>query len=77
MFYNAKNLERIIFSKNFKTTNVITMSYMFSGCVSLKELNLSSFETANVTNMSNMFYKCRNLKKLDLLHFNTENVTSM
>ena len=77
MFYNSKNLEKIIFSSKFKTTNVINMDYMFSGCIRLKELNLSSFETINATNMTHMFYKCRQLEKLDVSSFNTENVTNM
>ena len=34
------------------------MSYMFSFCSSLKELNLSNFNTNNVTNMRYMFYEC-------------------
>ena len=34
------------------------MSYMFSRCSSLKELNLSNFNTYNVTDMSYMFSKC-------------------
>ena len=34
------------------------MSYMFSGCYSLKELNLSNFNTNNVINMNMMFNKC-------------------
>ena len=31
------------------------MSYMFSDCYSLKELDLSSFDTHNVKNYENMF----------------------
>ena len=31
---------------------------MFSGCSSLKELNLSNFNTNNVTDMTDMFYEC-------------------
>ena len=34
------------------------MSYMFAGCSSLKELNLSNFNTTNVTDMRNMFSGC-------------------
>ena len=32
------------------------MEYMFSSCVNLTSLDLSSFSTEHVTNMSNMFY---------------------
>ena len=34
------------------------MSYMFSECSSLKELNLNNFNTNNVTDMSYMFAGC-------------------
>ena len=36
------------------------MSYMFSGCSSLKELNLSNFNANNVKNMRGMFSRCSN-----------------
>ena len=40
------------------------MSSMFSGCSSLKELNLSNFNINNVTYMDGMFYRCSDdLKK--------------
>ena len=50
---------------------------MFSGCSSLKELNLSNFNTNNVTNMNSMFSGCSSLKELNLSNFNTNNVTNM
>ena len=53
------------------------MSDMFSGCSSLKELNLNNFNTNNVTNMSLMFSGCSSLKELNLNNFNTNNVTNM
>ena len=53
------------------------MSRMFSGCSSLKELNLNNFNTNNVTNMSWMFYRCSSLNELNLNNFNTNNVTDM
>ena len=56
------------------------MSDMFSGCSSLKELNLSNFNTNNVNNMHCMFSGCSNcssLKELNLSNFNTNNVTDM
>ena len=34
------------------------MSWMFSGCSSLKELNLANFNTNNVTNLISMFSGC-------------------
>ena len=53
------------------------MSYMFCGCSSLKELNLSNFNTNNVNNMSGMFSGCSSLEELNLSNFNTNNVINM
>ena len=49
------------------------MSFMFSGCSSLKELNLNNFNTNNVTNMSYMFSGCIALKKENII--TTDNKT--
>ena len=49
---------------------------MFSGCSSLKSLNLSSLNTEKVTDMSGMFAGSA-LTTLDLTSFNTANVTDM
>ena len=53
------------------------MSFMFNGCSSLKEINLSNFNTHNVTDISCMFYECSSLKEINLSNFNTNNVTDM
>ena len=53
------------------------MSNMFSGCYSLKYLDLSNFNTENVTDMSNMFSGCSSLKKLDLSRSHTQKDTNM
>ena len=53
------------------------MGYMFHGCSSLKELNLSNFNTNNVTYMGYIFSKCSSLRELNLSNFNTNNVTDM
>ncbi len=44
---------------------------MFSGCFSLKELDVSNFNTNNVINMQLMFYRCSSLEKLNINNFNT------
>ena len=44
----------------FYSNNVKNMVGMFSGCSSLKELNLSNFNTNNVKNMGYMFSRCSN-----------------
>ena len=43
------------------------MSFMFSGCNSLTNLNLSNFNTQNVTDMSGMFSGCNSLKKYNII----------
>ena len=62
---------------SFDTTNVTSMSSMFSNCSNLTSLNVSNFNTNKVTNMSNMFQRCSSLTSLDLSNWNTENVTNM
>ena len=42
------------------------MSYIFEGCSSIKEINLSSFNTNQVTDMKYMFYGCSSLKALNI-----------
>lgn len=57
--------------------DITSMSYMFSGCEFLKQLNVSGLNTNNVTNMSRMFYECGGLTNLDVSNFNTSQVTNM
>ena len=54
------------------------MNYMFSNCLSLKELDLTSFNTTTVTNMSYMFNRNTSLNLIKFgNNFNTSNVTNM
>ena len=60
--------------------NPITdMSYMFSECNSLNNLqDISKWNTKNVTNMSYMFSECYSLDNLpDISKWDTKNVTNM
>ena len=41
------------------------MSYMFSFCINLNNVDLSSFDAKNVIDMTNMFFKCENLINLE------------
>lgn len=52
------------------------MQGMFSGCQSLKEIDLSKFNTYLVTNMSELFYKCFNLRNIYVNNPNW-NITSV
>ena len=61
----------------FDTTNVTSMSYMFSECKALTTLDVSGWDTRNVNNMSRMFYKCNGLVTLDVSNWDTSSVTNM
>ena len=58
----------------FKSSSVTDMSYMFSGCESLKELNLNNLATNSVIDMRRMFYNCKSLTTLNLNSFKTNNL---
>ena len=45
------------------------MNSLFSGCSSLKEINITNFKTNKVIDMSCMFYGCISLKELNLSNF--------
>lgn len=49
---------------NLNTESVEDMSFMFSGCTSLKSLDISSFSSASLINMTEMFRGCENLVSL-------------
>ena len=62
---------------SFDTSQVTSMSYMFSGMSKLTSLNLSNFDTSKVTDTSNMFFGMSGLTNLNISNFNTSNVTNM
>lgn len=77
LFSGLRNLEDIQNLSNLDTSNVTDMSYLFYGCNSLANLDLSGFKTDQVTDMSYMFFFCYSLAELDLSGFRTANVTDM
>ena len=50
---------------------------MFSGCSSLRELNLNNFNIKNETSLSWIFRGCALLKELTINNFNINNVVSI
>ena len=75
-------LERMMFGpklplRDFNTSNVTDMSYMFYNCNNLTTLDVSNFDTSNVTNMYNIFYNCQSLTSLDVSKWNTGKVINM
>ena len=78
MFSDLGNIQSIEFDEYINTSNVMNMSYMFSSCYALKELDLDSFDTRKVTDMESLFNGCVELVSLDLGdNFKTLNVTNM
>ena len=74
--YNIKDLNEIKVTFKFKKL-LTNMSHMFSGCSSLKSVDLSSFNTNNINNMSFVFDACRHLESINLSSLNTHNVKKM
>ena len=65
------------FTIALKGNSITDMSYMFSGCTYLINVDFSHFNSYGVTNMENLFSYCTNLINLDLTALNTKNVTNM
>lgn len=72
LFNGLVNLKKISF-KN--TSKIINMSYLFSNCTTLEEINFQEINTSNVTNMSFMFNKCSSL--ITIPQFDTRKVTNV
>ena len=77
MFANLMNITKIEGLTNLNTEKVTDMSFMFSDCSNLQNLDLSSFNTSNVTFMPDMFYGCGALTSLDLTNFDMSRIESV
>ena len=76
-FFNCQNLTEIDNIEKIDTSECVNMAALFSRCINLKNLDLSSFNTSKVENMDWMFDSCSSLMNLDISSFNTSNVTNM
>jgi len=75
-FYKFKNKGKYIIQYSF--TNLLTKAdYLFHGCKSLVNIDLSNFNTQNVINIACMFNKCKSLININLSNFNTQNVKNI
>ena len=72
LFRRCNNLTKMEF--NFKIKKAKYLSYMFSECENITNINLSNFQTKNVKDMTYMFSGCNKLSNIDLsnLAFNEE-----
>ena len=66
MFRRCNNLKMKL---NFNIKKAKYLSYMFSGCEKLTNINLSNFQTTNVKDMTYMFSGCKNLTNIDISNF--------
>ena len=65
MFNNCKQLTSIPWNEfNIDTSQCTNMRYMFTGCIALTSLNLSSLDTSKVTDMGYMFTDCKSLQDI-------------
>ena len=71
---NLKTIEGLDLIDTSKCEN---MSFMFNGCSSLTELDLSSFKTGAVTNMGAMFQSCTSLAMVNVSSWDTSSATDM
>ena len=76
-FYGFTYLTTITGLENLNTDNVTDMSYMFSECRNLKNLDVNNFNTSNVISFGGMFMNCYSLKSLDVSGFDTSKATNM
>lgn len=77
MFAGFTNVTEIIGLNLLDTSKVTNMSYMFSGCTSLKHVDISSWDMSKVTNMSYMFNGCNSLKYTDVSKWNLQSANIM
>ena len=62
LFAKCKSLKTV--KLRMDTSGITDMSYLFYGCESLEQIDLSQWNTANVRTMQGMFSNCSNLKDI-------------
>ena len=70
------DLKIILFGEGWDTSKVTKMSYMFSSCSGLTNLDVSNFDTSKVTAMYYMFGSCSGLTSLDMRNADFSSVTT-
>lgn len=77
LFSECAALQCVSFSGAFHTETAANMSGLFSGCISLEEVDTENMDTSRVQDMTAMFYNCLSLKKLNIGSWNTGSTTTM
>ncbi|MBO4250469.1 MAG: BspA family leucine-rich repeat surface protein [Paludibacteraceae bacterium] len=68
-------LERIDHLDYLNTSEVTDMSYMFSGCSALRQVDVSGFQTGKVEKMSMMFFQA-GVEQLDVMKWDVGSLTT-
>lgn len=77
MFNSLTSLETIKFNGLLDLSQATSIRSMFSGCSSLKSVDLETMDTSNIKNMGYLFYNCSSLEQINLNNFKTGNVSGM
>ena len=75
MFYLCSDLKTLKMAST--SSQLLKMNYMFHGCSSLVDLDVSRMVTSGVSSFLDLFYQCSSLTELDLSSFDTSKVTNM
>jgi len=77
LFY-LSDIENVLKIRNYVDKNgEVDLSFFFSHCHTLKNINFDGFYTENVINMQYMFEHCYCLENIDLSCFKTDRVINM
>ena len=77
MFKGCSSLKNLYLSNNFKLDTARFLSNMFSDCISLEYLDLSTFDTTNTRNLDYLFSNCTSLTSINIGNLNTSDVFSI
>ena len=71
LFSGIPQLNAMVFSEDFDSTNVTNISSMFYDCNNLTSVDLGHFITTNVEDMNDLFFSCNELNYVDISKFST------
>ena len=72
-FSNCSALENITMPSEVKCSD---LTYVFNGCTSIENIDLTTFDVSDVTSTSNLFNRCTNLKTINLTGWNTNKLNN-
>lgn len=71
LFSGIPQLNAMVFSEDFDSTNVTNINSMFYDCNNLTSVDLRHFITTNVEDMNDLFFSCNELNYVDISEFST------